>query len=719
VTSGLWRPVTLEAWDTVRIADLQVFQDRLDDAEAVLRVKVRLDPARPDRAATSRVRVRVSAALHPSQQVDVGATAAAAGAAGASAAVPAVAVRVAEAEVEAPLVAGGGDVTLGLRIAHPERWWPNGLGPQRLYDISASVRAVAVAGVGAVDRRTTRIGLRTLEVVHRRDAEGKSFTIEVNGAPVFMKGANWVPADSFLSRIPAERQRWLLESAAAANMNMVRVWGGGVYEDDRFYADCDELGLLVWQDFMFACSMYPGDAAFLDEVRHEAVENVRRLRNHPSLALWAGNNEIEAAWQGWGWPSKFNLSPAVQDRLWKDYRTLFHQLLPAIVAEEDPGRFYTRSSPSANEDDVHANQLGWGDMHYWGVWHAEKPYTDYASNTSRFMSEYGFQSFPELATVALYAAPSDWDIDGPVMLAHQRHPRGNALIRTYLARDFRRPRDFASFLYVGQVLQATIIEYAAEAHRRQMGRNWGSLYWQLDDCWPVASWSGIDYVGRWKALHYAARRFFAPVLVSVVEESGAVGVWGISDRRTELPAELTVRLVELSGRELWRRREAIHLGANQSRVYLSIPKREALGTADPARVVLVAELAARGERTSRAVFSFVKVKDLELPDPGVSLAVAAAGPNLFDVTVRAERFAKAVVLSMTDPASGRIAIDGFFDDNAFDLLPGETVTVHLRTRPPSTPPGGDGTTAAEAVAPTAEQVRAALRVMSIADSYAR
>jgi beta-mannosidase len=271
---------------------------------------------------------------------------------------------------------------------------------------------------------------------------------------------------------------------------------------------------------------------------------------------------------------------------------------------------------------------------------------------------------------------------------------------------------------VGQVLQATVIQYAAEAHRRQMGRNWGSLYWQLDDCWPVASWSGIDYFGRWKALHYAARRFFAPVLVSVVEESGDIRIWGVSDRRTELPAELTVRLVELSGRELWRRQEAVTLGANQSRVYLSVPKREALAGADPARVVLVAELAARGERTSRAVFSFVKVKDLELPDPGVSLAVAAAGPNLFDVTVRAQRFAKAVVLSMTDPTSGRIAIDGFFDDNAFDLLPGETVTVHLRTRPSSTPPRAEGTTA-ETVAPTAQQVRAALRVMSIADSYAR
>ncbi len=397
--------------------------------------------------------------------------------------------------------------------------------------------------------------------MHQRDAGGKSFFVKVNGAPVFMKGANWIPADSFNARVTPERYRSLLESAAATHMNMVRVWGGGIYEDDRFYALCDELGLLVWQDFMFACSMYPGDDAFVANVEKEAVENVRRLRNHPSLALWAGNNENESAWKGWGWPAKFKLSRAAQDRISADYKRMFHQILPGIVAAEDPGRFYTRSSPSANEDDVPANRKGWGDMHYWGVWHAEAPYPSYADNISRFMSEYGFQSFPELASVARYTAPdgSDWDIGSPVMLSHQRHPRGNALIRTYMDRDFRRPKDFASFLYVGQVLQATVIKFAAEAHRRAMGRNWGSLYWQLDDCWPVASWSSIDYYGRWKALQYFARQFFAPVLVSPVEEKGIVNVWAVSDRRTETPARLTVRLVDFQGRELWRKEQDVRL----------------------------------------------------------------------------------------------------------------------------------------------------------------
>jgi beta-mannosidase len=691
VTSGIWRPVVLEAWSTARIDDLQVFQDALDDREARLRVEVRLERAvGPDGASHG------DAPGGPPASVVVEVTATLAGTD-----------RRVSAEAVVPIAGGSGAATVGLRIERPERWWPNGLGPQRMYDVAVRARI----GAAELDHRATRIGLRTLTVVHQKDADGKSFTLEVNGAPVFMKGANWVPADSFLSRVSEERYRWLLSSAAAANMNMVRVWGGGVYEDDRFYALCDELGLLVWQDFMFACSMYPGDEAFVDNVRHEAVENVRRLRNHPSLALWAGNNEIEAAWQGWGWPFKFRLSRAVQDKLWKDYQNLFHRVLPAIVAREDPGRFYTRSSPSANDDGVPANKLGWGDMHYWGVWHAEKPYAEYAANTSRFMSEYGFQSFPELASVAAYAVPTDWDIDGPVMSAHQRHPRGNSLIRTYLQRDFRRPKDFASFLYVGQVLQATIIEFAARAHRRRMGRNWGSLYWQLDDCWPVASWSSIDYFGRWKALHYAARRFFAPVLVSVVEEGGVVGIWGISDRRSDLPVELTLRLVDLTGRELWRREQGLVLAANSSHLYLSLPRREALAAADPAHVVLVAELSQHGVRLGRDVFSFVKVKDLELPDPGVNLGVAEEGPDRFVVTVRAQRFAKAVYLSMTDPATGRTTLDGFFEDNAFDMLPGETTTVRLRLHPRVAP---DGTAAPV----TAAEVRSALRVQTIADTYA-
>ncbi len=651
VTSGIWRPVALETWEQARIDDVQIFQNRLDAAAADLTAKVRL-------AATTAGRAHIAI------RIAGGAT-------------------LAQADVEVP--AGVHDWALPVRIEKPELWWPNGLGPQRLYTLETTLSGAAGT---ALDARPTRIGLRTLEVVHQRDAEGKSFYVKVNGAPVFMKGANWIPADSFNARVTPERYRSLLDSAVATHMNMLRVWGGGIYEDDQFYALCDELGLLVWQDFMFACSMYPGDDAFVANVEKEAVENVRRLRNHPSLALWAGNNENEAAWKGWGWPAKFNLSRKAQDRIGADYKRMFHQILPGIVAAEDSGRFYTRSSPSANEDNVPANRKGWGDMHYWGVWHAEAPYPSYADNISRFMSEYGFQSFPELASVARYTAKeSDWDIASPVMLSHQRHPRGNALIRTYMDRDFRRPKDFASFLYVGQVLQATVIKFAAEAHRRAMGHNWGSLYWQLDDCWPVASWSSIDYYGRWKALQYAARQFYAAVLVSPVEEKGVVNVWGVSDRRTETPARLSVRLVDFQGRELWRKDQDVRLAPNASAVLLSMPRAQALGGADPTRVVLVTELTQPGEKQpmSRNLLSFVKTKELELPVPELRLEVAGGGADgALEVTVRAPVFARNVYLTAGEPATAT-AIDGRFEDNFFDLLPGETRTVLFHPTKPTAP----------------------------------
>ena len=338
-------------------------------------------------------------------------------------------------------------------------------------------------------------------------------------------------------------------------------------------------------------------------------------------------------------------------------------------------------------------------MHYWGVWHAENPYEAYADNISRFMSEYGFQAFPELASVARYTTrETDWNIESPVMLSHQRHPRGNPLIRTYMDRDFRKPKDFASFLYVGQVLQGIVIKYAAEAHRRAMGHNWGSLYWQLDDCWPVASWSGIDYYGRWKALHYFARRFFAPVLPSPVIEKGVVSVWGISDRRADAPARLTARLVDFSGRELARREQAIVLAANAAKPYLTFPEAEILKGADPARVVLVTELAIdgapAGARPERNLLYFKKTKDLQLPRPEVKLAVADAGGGAFTVSVTAKQLARNVFLT-----SG--AVDGMFADNYFDVLAGETIAVMFRPR---------ATT-------TAGQLQAAVSATSIADTY--
>jgi beta-mannosidase len=630
VTSGIWRSVSLLGWDGARLEDVHVVQTHLDDDRTDLRIKATVTAAGAVRAGVT-VFVRGAAA---------GAT-------------------------ERVLAAGSNGVDIDVTVDRPERWWPNGLGRPCLYEITVRL---SVDGAD-IDERRLRIGLRSVEVVHREDRHGKCFTVHVNGAPTFMKGANYIPPDSFLPRVGGDRYRRLLQAAADANMNMLRVWGGGIYEDDRFYDLCDELGILVWQDFMFACSMYPSDEAFVENVRREATENVRRLRNHPCLALWAGNNEIEAAWLKWDWRRKFDLSDDAVRALESGYRRLFHEVLPGVVAAHDPSRFYTRSSPSANDDRVAPDTLGYGDMHYWGVWHAEAPYSEYAANVSRFMSEYGFQSFPEIDSVARYAPRSEWSIESPVMLAHQRHPRGNQLVRTYMNRDFRPPRDFASFLYVSQVLQATVIQFAAEAHRRRMPYNAGSLYWQLDDCWPVASWSGIDYYGRWKALHYFARRFFAPVLVSIVAEGGTIAVHVVSDRREAAPgsARLSLRLVDFGGRVAWSSDAEVRLPESASTLLATVDT--AVFAAERLdRAVFVAEVFESEACLARGLHFFAKTKDLDLADPGVTVVVASRGERCATLEVSARTFAKSVRLS-----SG--AAEGHFSDNYFDLLPGETVTV--------------------------------------------
>jgi beta-mannosidase len=635
VTSGIWRPVRLEAWDGARIDDLHVVTRSLSDERAELEVEATIEATR---AAPGTLEVglagsapiaRVDAALHPGSNI----------------------------------------VRARLHIDQPQRWWPNGLGAPHLYTIEAALSQ----GSEPRAKRQLRVGLRSLQVVQRPDAEGKSFSVLVNGAPVFMKGANYIPQDSFLPRVSSERYERLLSSVAAANMNLLRVWGGGVYEDDRFYELCDQLGILVWQDFMFACSLYPSDAAFLDNVREEARQTVRRLRNHPSLALWAGNNENEWGWRDWGWQQQLTDAQRAEQRA--GYERLFHELLPEVVAQEDPGRFYTRSSPSANDDAIPPNRPGSGDMHYWGVWHSEEPYERYADNVSRFMSEYGFQSFPELATIARFAAPSDWQLDSGVLRAHQRHPRGNQLIATYLERDFRTPRDFESFTYVSQVLQATVIQFAAEAHRRRMGYNGGSLYWQLDDCWPAASWSSIDYFGRWKALQYYARRFFAPVLVSVTEEQGRLRIYGISDRRSPTPARLALRVLDFEGNVSFERTLDISLAANSSQLQFDVAVADVLAGKARSQVVFVAELFEGRQRSSRSLFYFAKAKELELPDPELRLELGAARPEGRSLELHARRLARAVWLS--SPGS-----DGHFSDNYFDLLPGETRSLDYEGAPP-------------------------------------
>ncbi len=627
VTSGIWRPVTLEAWNKARVEDLHILQLQVTRSAANLTAYVEV-VAENDTAGTIVVDNLRDKTLAAKRQVN--------------------------------LTRGSNRVPLDFVIRNPALWWPNGLGAHPLYTFKARL----LINGKPIDATTTRTGLRSLELRQQPDKSGKSFTFVINGVPVFAKGGNWIPADSFPTRISKDKYRQLLEAVRDTNMNMLRVWGGGIYERNDFYELCDEMGILVWQDFMFGCSLYPGDQAFLDNVRQEAGDNVKRLRNHPSIVIWAGNNEIESGWFHWGWKDQF---PA---RLWDDYLKLFYGVLPEVCSALDPSRPYWPSSPSSNlEDDNESQKMG--DLHYWQVWHAALPFSEYEKQHPRFMSEYGFQSFPQIETVNTYTLPADHDINSPVMMAHQRHPRGNQLIREYMLREYPEPKDFESFLYVSQVLQAEGIKIGAEHLRRIMPHNMGSLYWQINDCWPVASWSSLDYTGRWKALHHYARRFYSEILVSLQEESGNINVFVVSDRVQPVPAQLSLSLLDFEGNKLWVQQQDIQVAPLTSKAYFTVPVDRLVAGKDPKGVFLYAEVLVGGKRVSSNEHFFKPYKDLALPGPQIKSSVARVRGG-FKVSLSTDRLARAVYLSAPNSI-------GSFADNYFDLIPGEKVEVEFRT----------------------------------------
>jgi beta-mannosidase len=630
VTSGIWRPVSLEAWDKARVADVQIMTDKVASDVASLTANVEVEASAPVRAVVI-LNNLTNHTVAGRKEVD--------------------------------LTKGLNRVSLGFAMTHPQLWWPNGLGAHPLYNFQAQV----LVGGASIDQKRTRMGVRSLELRQTPDESGKSFAFFINNVPVFAKGANWIPADSFPTRITKAKYRQLVGSARDANMNMLRVWGGGIYESDDFYDACDEMGILLWQEFMFACSMYPATPEFLDNVRHEAIDNVTRLRNHPSIVVWCGNNEIETGWLHWGWKQKLPAS------LWDDYRKIFHGVLQEVVASYDPTRPYRPSSPSANlEDDPETQRIG--DTHYWQVWHAALPFSEYEKQRPRFMSEYGFQSFPAIETVKTYTLPNERDIQSPIMLAHQRHPRGNQLIREYMLREYPEPKDFESFLYVSQVLQAEGIRTGAEHLRRIMPRNMGSLYWQIDDCWPVASWSSIDYYGRWKALQYYARHFYANLLISPHVEEGRLKFYVVSDGTKPVAATIHIVVMDFNGKVVQSLDREARIAPLSSRSYFDIAVTDLLKGTDAKSSFVYCELMVGGNVVSTHDHFFAPFKELQLPKPVITYDVAPALGG-FRLTVKSDRFAKAVYFSAGDS-------DGSFSDNYFDLIPGKPIVVEYHARAP-------------------------------------
>lgn len=661
VTSGIWRPVALEAWSGARIVGVHVASVRWsaggDQAEVRLGVDVEL--AR-DRVGGAQGNV-TPRALRLGVRSPEGAFA------------PAM----------RTLAAAGPDgvVTVDVPLTFPaaEPWWPRGMGRPagRRYEVEVDL----VQGT-LWDRRSVKVGLRTVELVTEPDPGGETFFFRLNGEPVFARGANVVPPDHFTPRADSAVYARLIDDALAANMNMLRVWGGGVYLPDVFYDLADEAGLMVWQDFMFANTLVPEDTSFVASVSAEAEDQVRRLRRHPSLALWCGNNEVAEGWANWGWRDAY--APDVAERVSAAYRRVFEDVLADAVARLAPAVPYVPSSPRIGWG--HPESLAEGDSHYWGVWWGMEPFRVYAERVPRFASEFGFQALPDPLTLAAFADGSHLPqgLTDPAMHAHQKHPTGYETIRTYVAREWPVPPDDSldAWSYVSQLAQAEGVGLALEAHRRGWPRTGGTLYWQLNDTWPVVSWSSVDAFGRWKALHHRARDVFAPVAVLADAWGDSVGVWVAADEGAVPAADtLTVRVSDFQGNVVVTRSVAVALEASRSVLAWAGTVADLLPPGvDPRDVWVEAAFLVPGDRL-RDISFLVPPNRLRLPDPGLAVVGVEPAGAAWVVTLTAERFAYAVRLSL-DGVGARMS------DNFMHIPAGDTVRIRVEPETP-TPDLGD------------------------------
>lgn len=629
--AGIWRPIFLRTWDTARLENalmLQVHHDGVVDVTI-----------RPEIAGESAWSAEITA---PDGEV-----------------------------LTLPETTATEQV---ITIEHPQLWWPNGLGKQPLYRVTVRL--------ATGDTRTWRIGLRTMTVSREKDDWGEEFCHVVNGVKVFAMGADYIPEDNILARVTPERTRRLLEDCKAANFNAIRVWGGGYYPDDAFYDICDELGLMVWQDLMYACAFYDLTPDFKRSIRVETHQNVARLRHHASLALICGNNEMEMFMAGAN-------SALINHRTWEfvptyphhitDYVKMFEYILPAIVKETAPQTYWWPASPSSGGNFDAPNDENRGDNHYWDVWHGEKPFTEYRKFFFRYASEFGFQSFPCLKSVEQFTLPDDRNIFSRVMERHQRNQAANGKILSYLSQTFRYPNSFDDLLYASQLMQAEAIRYGVEHWRRNRGRCMGAIIWQLNDIWPVASWASIDYYGRWKALHYAAKRFFAPVMISAEEEGELSQNPKINEYHPaalEKSFRLNVcneTLRDVTGEVVWALRTPNGAIVRQNQQTLTIPAMSAkwLDKVDCADASLTGHYVSFAfvvddVAVSEGTCIFCAPKHFEFVDP--RLTVETRGDTLL---VTSHAYAKQVWLESEDA-------DLLLDDNAFDMNPGTKVVRVVR-----------------------------------------
>lgn len=628
-TSGIWRPVYLEGSDEVTIDHLQIITREIIGDTAYMECIVTLH-------STESVFVDLLLSTPIPNYLDDR---------------PSILLEPGHTAIRVPYI-----------VPHAKLWWPNGMGEPFLYEMNCSVYS---PGGQMYDYEITDYGIRTIELVEENDSFGNSFYFSVNGTPLFIKGANYIPAEYFAEQTTNEKYEKLIIQAANDNMNMLRVWGGGIYEDDVFYNLCDRYGLLVWQDFMFACAMYPYDSAFVESVKNEVQSNIIRLRNHPSIALWCGNNEISEGWFNWGWQNQFKLTPEDSASIYRGYLNLFEVVIPEIVETFDGSRFYWASSPSTGWGREEA--YNHGDVHYWGVWWGMRPFESFNSYTGRFVSEYGFQGLPAMQTLIDMGVDPSNGLNDSVLASHQKHPKGFETIESYMKLYSHVPKNIEEYVHMSQFIQCQGMTTAIEAHRRAMPRCMGSLYWQFNDCWPVVSWSGIDYYGRRKAMQFHLKELFNPLMISIIENDSILQIWGISDIEVFDFAILQITAMDFSGNIFYEEMKRVKIDAGFSEVIAEIDgnvfdKRRS-------ECLIRASISGQNGELASKIFYPTDLKNQELQDCEILTKCVVTDQDI-TITITAPCVCRFVELSYNGNTD-------LFEENYFDIVPREKKEVHV------------------------------------------
>lgn len=618
-TMGIWKEVSLHAWDDSRIENVYLRKDSYSEKEARFTAIITLTSS-PEKSTSIQVFANGQ-----------------------------------DFSLQIPAKTQANSFEIPITIENPIFWWPHNLGTPHLYEVEVQLVQDGIA----CDEVVVNHGVRNVSLIAEEDEHGQSFYFNVNGVPVYMKGANYIPQHSLQNRVTEAHYENLLQDAVDANMNMLRVWGGGIYENDMFYDLCDKKGILVWQDFMYACAMYPGDEAFLENAKQEAEDQLLRLRNHPSIVLWCGNNENSEGWHRWGWQD--GKTKAQKDKIWGDYLKLFDSILPAEVAKHTQLDYWESSPKYGRGNPKYQFE---GDAHDWWVWHDGYPFEHFEDFVPRFMSEYGFQSFPSMDVIKFINQSEEIQIDTEGMRSHQKHHRGYELIDLYMARDYMVPEKDEDYAYVSQLVQARGMRMGIEAHRRAKPYNMGTLYWQLNDCWPGISWSSIDHFGNWKALHYEAKEAFENVLISFERKGDEVGIYIVNDQLNTIDEMLKVRLIDFHGNEFWNSTKAISVPSNSSMLVesFSIDRIEKIQWN---QVMLEAHY---GNHSS--TYFFVKPKNLALENGDIDIEIQKVDEG-FSIELKSQVFQKNIMLMAS--------AQGHFSDNYFDLKANEKKAILFQT----------------------------------------